>query len=211
MLPLKNGLAAEKHNNGDLIQYQRPLRECTGLHMDSPWKAITLDAELSHLDGTNSSFGELHSLETRRIKTKQWKSQELLMLKTEISTCLTSTEELNNNGTSSTPRTGRVNQLPVNGTETGASLSTKTSTLFPLWDKEDTSTMSQEETSVSRLKMAELPRNGTSISHQELSEADQPTNPLKFTTLVNPITCNTTQPHQDGGKCSSTRADTSEI
>jgi hypothetical protein len=70
-----------------------------------------------------------------------------LMLKTEISTCPTSTEELNNNGTSSMSKTGRVNQPPVNGTETGASLSTRTSILFHLWDKEDMLTTSKEETS----------------------------------------------------------------
>jgi hypothetical protein len=57
--------------------------------------------------------------------------------------------------------------------------------------------------------MEEQARNGTSINLQELSDLDQPTNPLISTTPENPITCNTTQPHQDGGKCSSIRMDTS--
>jgi hypothetical protein len=52
--------------------------------------------------------------------------------------------------------------------------------------------------------MVEQARNGISINQLELSEVDQPTNPLKSTTLVNPITCNTIQPTQDGGKSGST-------
>jgi hypothetical protein len=56
--------------------------------------------------------------------------------------------------------------------------------------------------------MVEQARNGISISHQELLEVDQPINPSKSTTQENPTTCNTTAPHQDGGKCSSIREKT---
>jgi hypothetical protein len=59
--------------------------------------------------------------------------------------------------------------------------------------------------------MVEQARNGTSISHQELSDLDQPTNHSIFTTLVKETICNTTQPHQDGGKCSSISTVTSPI
>jgi hypothetical protein len=140
-----------------------------------------------------------------------WIFQELLMLKTEISTCTNSMERNTNNGTLSIPRTGRVNQPLVNGTETGASLLTKTSILFLLWDKEDTLITSPEEILLSRLKMVDQLKNGTSINLLELSEVDQSTNLLKSTTLENPITCNTTQLHQDGGRCGSIRVDISPI
>jgi hypothetical protein len=177
--------------------------------MDSQWKAITLDAELSHPNGTKCSFGELQTLETERKTTRQWKSQTVLMLKTEISTCLTSTEELNNNGISSMSRTGRVNQPPVNGIETGASLSTKISILFLLLDKVDILITSITETLSSRLKTVEQARNGTSINLQELSEVDQSINPSISTTPENLTTCNTTAPAPTGGRCLSIRADTS--
>jgi hypothetical protein len=58
-----------------------------------------------------------------------------------------------------------------------------------------------------RLKMVERARNGTSINHQELSDLERRINHSTSTTPVNPITCNTTLLHQDGGKCSSIRAD----
>jgi hypothetical protein len=178
--------------------------------MFSHRKELTSDAEPSTQDGSNSSSGELHSSETRRKTTKQWKSQEVLMLKTETSTCQTSMEELNNNGILSTPKTGRVNQPPVNGTEIGASLLTKTSISFLLWVKEDTLTTFQE-TLLSRLRTVEQARNGTSINHQELSDLDQPTNLSISTTQVKETICNTTLPHQDGGRCSSINLVTSPI
>jgi hypothetical protein len=65
-----------------------------------------------------------------------------------------------------------------------------------------------EEILCSRLKMEEQARNGTSINHLEPSDLDQLINLLISTTLVNPTTCNTTAPHQDGGKCSSTKDNT---
>jgi hypothetical protein len=52
--------------------------------------------------------------------------------------------------------------------------------------------------------MVDQARNGISINHQEQLEEDQLTNPLMSTTLVNPTTCNTHLPTQDGGKSSST-------
>jgi hypothetical protein len=63
----------------------------------------------------------------------------------------------------------------------------------------------------SRLKMVEQARNGTSINHQELSDLDQPISHSISTTPVKETTCNTTAPHQDGGRCSSTAMDTSPI
>jgi hypothetical protein len=52
--------------------------------------------------------------------------------------------------------------------------------------------------------MVDQARNGISISQLEQSEEDQLINPLISTTPVNPTTCNTHQPTQDGGKSSST-------
>ena len=71
--------------------------------------------------------------------------QVQLMLKTETSTCGNSMVVSTNNGTSSTLKTGRVNQPPVNGTESSDSLLTKTSSLFHQEDKEDTLITSPEE------------------------------------------------------------------
>jgi hypothetical protein len=45
MLPSRNGLKTERHNNGDLMVFQRPLEACTGLPTYSQWKELTLDAE----------------------------------------------------------------------------------------------------------------------------------------------------------------------
>jgi hypothetical protein len=103
-----------------------------------------------------------------------------------------------------------VNQLLVNGIENMALRSILISTLFLLWDKEDTLITYQEILSL-RPKTVEQARNGTSINHLELSEVDQPINPLISTIQANPITCNTTPLHQDGGKCSSTNKDTSPM
>jgi len=177
--------------------------------MLSQWKELTLDAEPTTQDGSNSSTGKLHSSETERNNKKSWMFQVQLMLKTEISSCTNSQVKFINNGISSMSRTGRVNQLLVNGIETMASLSTKTSISSPVLEEVDTLTI-LVEILYSRLKMVEQARNGTSINHQELSDLDQPTNPLISTTPVNPTTCNTTAPHQDGGRCSSTRVDISE-
>ena len=179
--------------------------------MYSHRKELTLDAEPSTQDGSNSSSGELHSSETRRNKTKQWKYQVVLMLKTETSTCLTSMEELNNNGTSSMPRTGRVNQPRDNGIETGASRSIPISISFPDLERVDILITFQEEILLSRLKMVDQAKNGTSINLQELSEVDQSTNQLIFTTLVKEITCNTTALAPTGGRCSSTKVNTLSI
>jgi len=76
-------------------------------------------------------------------------------------------------GISSIPKTGRVNQRRVNGIETGASRSILTSTLFPDLEREDISITSQEEILLSRLKMVDQAKNGTSINLQEPSEVDQ--------------------------------------
>jgi hypothetical protein len=75
-------------------------------------------------------------------------------------------------------------------------------------EEEDILTTSLE-TSSSRCKTVDQARNGISISNQEQLEEDQPTNPLISTTLVNPTTCNTPQPTQDGGKSGSTTEATS--
>jgi len=105
--------------------------------MYSQWKELISDVELTPQDGSNSSDGLLHSLETRPSMTMSWMFLELLMLKTEISTCTNSMERNTNNGTSSMQRTGRVNQPLVNGIETTVSLSTKTSISSPLSEEED--------------------------------------------------------------------------
>jgi hypothetical protein len=86
--------------------------------MPSQWSQTTLDAEATTQDGSNSSPGELHSLEIRRSNPRSWMFQVLLMLKTEISSCTLSMVKFTNNGTSSMLKTGRVNQRKVNGTET---------------------------------------------------------------------------------------------
>jgi hypothetical protein len=117
-------------------------------------------------------------------------------------------ERLTNNGNSSTPKTGRENQLRDNGTETMDSLLTWTSILFPLLEEVDTLTILAETLSL-RLKMVEQAKDGTSISLQELLDPDQLISQSTSITPVNPTTCNTTLPHQDGGKCSSSRTDTS--
>jgi hypothetical protein len=132
------------------------------------------------------------------------------MLKTEISTSVNKQEAKKNTnlGISSMSKTGRVNQQLENGIETTVLLLTKISTLFQLSEEVDTLTI-LEETLLSRLKMVEPPRNGISINLQEPSDPDQLTSLSTSTTPVNPTTCNTTAPHQDGGKCSSTRTDTS--
>jgi hypothetical protein len=57
--------------------------------------------------------------------------------------------------------------------------------------------------------MVNHPKNGTSISLQEPSEADQPTNPSKSNPQVTPNNSNTTAPTQDGGKCGDIEEDTS--
>jgi len=177
--------------------------------MYSHRKELTSDVEATTQDGSNSSDGLLHSLETKPRKTMSWMYLELLMLKTEISTCTNSMVKLTNNGISSMPRTGRENQPLVNGIENTVSLSTKTSISSPLSEEEDILII-LVEISFLRLRMVEQARNGTSINHQELSDPDQLTNHSTSTTLVNPITCNTTALHQDGGRCSSIRADISE-
>jgi len=105
-------------------------------------------------------------------------------------------------------KTGRVNQPRVNGIENTVSLSIWTSILFPPSQEVDTLII-LEETLLSRPKMVDHPRNGISISLQELSDPDQLTSLSTSTTPVNPTTCNTTAPHQDGGKCSSSKTDTS--
>jgi hypothetical protein len=64
---------------------------------------------------------------------------------------------------------------------------------------------SQEEILLSRLKMVDQLKNGTSISLLEPSEVDQSTNPSISTTPVNPTTCNTTALAPTGGRCSSTK------
>jgi hypothetical protein len=85
--------------------------------MYSQWKELTSDVEATTQDGSNSSDGQLHSLETKLRWIMLWKFQVVLMPKIEISTCPNSMVRLTNNGTSSTLRTGRENQLLVNGTE----------------------------------------------------------------------------------------------
>jgi len=57
--------------------------------------------------------------------------------------------------------------------------------------------------------MVERARNGTSINHQELLDLEKRINQLISTIPVKVTTCNTTQPHQDGGKCGSITTDTS--
>jgi len=52
--------------------------------------------------------------------------------------------------------------------------------------------------------MVERVKFGTSIKNLELSDLERRTNPLIFTTLVNPTTCNTHQLTLDGGKSGST-------
>jgi hypothetical protein len=100
-------------------------------------------------------------------------------------------------------KTGRVNQQLVNGIKTMDSRSTLTSILFLLWDMEDTSTIYHQEILSLRLKMVERARNGTSINLPEPSDLERRINPLISSALVKETTCNTTLPHQDGGKCSS--------
>jgi len=86
ILSSRNGQRTERLSNSDSIQFPRPLEVCTGLPTFSQWKELTLDAEPTTQDGSNSSDGQLHSLETSRNLTKQWRFQVVLMLKTEIST-----------------------------------------------------------------------------------------------------------------------------
>jgi hypothetical protein len=119
-------------------------------------------------------------------------------------------EKSTNSLISSIPRTGKVNQLRDNGIKSMALRSILTSILFLLWDMEDTSTIFQEILSL-RPKMVDQPRNGISISLQELLEVDQSTNLLISTTPEKETTCNTTPLHQDGGKCSSSTTDTSPM
>jgi hypothetical protein len=71
----------------------------------------------------------------------------------------------------------------------------------------DTLITSPEEILLSRPKMVDQLKNGTSINHLELLEEDQPINQLKSTTLVSPTTYNTTALTPTGGKCSSTEVD----
>jgi len=99
--------------------------------MYSQWKEATLDAEPTTQDGSNSSNGQLHSLETTRKTTRSWMFQMLKTLKTEISSCTNSMVKFINNGILSMSRTGRVNQPPDNGIEIMVLLLTKTSILFP--------------------------------------------------------------------------------
>jgi hypothetical protein len=85
ILSLRNGPREEKLSNSDSMLLPRPLEVCTGLLTFSQWKELTLDAEPSTQDGSNSSNGKLHSSETPRKKAKSWKSPVQLMLKIEIS------------------------------------------------------------------------------------------------------------------------------
>jgi hypothetical protein len=59
--------------------------------------------------------------------------------------------------------------------------------------------------------MVDQARNGTSIKHQEQSDLELPTNHSISTTLVKETICNTTLPHQNGGKCSSIEMVTSPM
>jgi hypothetical protein len=52
--------------------------------------------------------------------------------------------------------------------------------------------------------MVERVKFGTSIKYLELLDLERRINPLMSTTLVNPTTCNTHQPTQDGGRSGST-------
>jgi len=132
----------------------------------------------------------------------------LLMLKTEIFSCTSSQVKNTNNGISSITRTGRVNQPPANGIEPSDLLSIKTSLLFQHFQRVDTLTILVETSSL-RNKMVDQAKNGTSISLQELLDLDQLINHSISITPVNPTTCNTTAPAPTGGRCSSTKTDTS--
>jgi len=68
MLSSRNTIRTEKPRNGNLIQNQRPLTTITGLLILCQWKEPTLDAEPKTQDGSNSSSGELHTLETESKK-----------------------------------------------------------------------------------------------------------------------------------------------
>jgi hypothetical protein len=98
-----------------------------------------------------------------------------------------------------------VNQPRVNGIEIGASRLTLISSSSLDLDRVDILITSQEEILLSRLKMVDHLKDGTSISLLEPLEEDQSTNPLISTTLVKEITCNTTALAPIGGRCSSTK------
>jgi hypothetical protein len=104
-----------------------------------------------------------------------------------------------------------VNQLKDNGIEIGASRSILTSILFLDLERVDILITSQEEILLSRLKMVDQLKNGTSINLLEPSEADQSTNPLISTTPVKETTYNTTALVPTGGKCSSIEVDNLSI
>jgi predicted SPOUT superfamily RNA methylase MTH1 len=78
-----------------------------------------------------------------------------------------------NLGISSIPKTGRVNQPRDNGIEIGASRSILISSSFPDLERVDILITSQEEILLSRLKMVDQVKDGTSISLQEPLEVDQ--------------------------------------
>ena len=88
--------------------------------MYSPWNQLTLDADPSTQDGSNSSDGKLHSSKTSRNKIR------LLIFKADTtpridkSLWLTDTERSTSNGISFMLKTGRENQKMENGTETSA-------------------------------------------------------------------------------------------
>jgi hypothetical protein len=98
ILPSRNGLRIEKLSNSDSTQSPRLSEACTGLLMYSQWKETILDAEPITQDGSNSLSGEHHTSETKKNKKRLWMFQEVLMLKTEISTCGNSKVVSNNNG-----------------------------------------------------------------------------------------------------------------
>jgi hypothetical protein len=140
----------------------------------------------------------------------------LLTLRIDKSKCkikfrLVELTEIINNGILSIPKTGRANQPRDNGIETGATKSILISISFPDLERADTLITSQEEILLSRLKMVDQLKNGTSINLLEPSEVDQSINPLISTTLVKEPTCNTTALAPTGGRCSSTKVNTLSI
>jgi hypothetical protein len=202
ILPSRNGQRAERLSNSDSIQSPRLLEACTGLPMYSQWKELTLDAEPSTQDGSNSSNGQLHSLETKRKPTRSWMFQVVLIPKTEISTCGNSKVVNNNNGISSMSMTGRKIQLKETCGTNSVSLLKKISTLLPTWERKDTLT-SLIKISFLRLKTEEQAKDGTSTELQEPSNLDLRINPLISRAQVRVMSSNTTQPTQDGGRSGS--------
>jgi len=112
----RDGERMPRLNSGTSMRFQRPSRITTGsltlLIFKETELLPTLDAQQLTQDGGSSSNIKMLLLSMR--KAKSWKSQEMLILKTETSKLDPSMEESTSNGILSMLMNGRVSQEKEN-------------------------------------------------------------------------------------------------